>query len=1140
MNDPQPFDVCGPLPTGTTVLEASAGTGKTFAIAALATRFVADGMPLENMLLVTFTRMATGELRERVRARLATAESGLATVLAGRTIDPDDAVLALLADGEPEDVELRRARLSTALADFDAATITTTHGFCHQMLSGLGVTGDVEPGADIVERPDDLVSEVVDDRYLARALVGSTPPFSLGTARNVAQTALNNPGTPIAPPDGGDRDSEPWLRVRLALTVRDEIERRKRRRGTITYDDLLTRLSDALRDPTAGRTNCRRLRERFRVVLVDEFQDTDELQWRILSDAFRHEAGTLVLIGDPKQAIYAFRGAEVHAYLEATAAADHVATLSVNWRSDLDLINAYDAIFAEAALGHPNICYRPVEAAPHHHTRGLAGAPKSQPLRVRIVDREHPEVSLTPTGAVGKPAVREIIARDVAADVVDLLSSGATLRAGAGQVVVDETIRPRHIAVLTRRNRDAATVRDALEAVGVPAVIHGAGSVFATSAALDWLRLLEALERPGSDSRVRAAALTPFIGLTAADLDAADDTRLEELHATVYDWAQQLRTSGVASLQEHMARSTALAERMLAIEDGERGLTDLRHVGQLLHDQASSGRLGITAMTAWVRERIGDTAADAGSEERSRRLESDAEAVQVLTIHACKGLEFPVVYFPYLWDPSWIPDEHDAVVYHDRDAAERRMIDVTGQGNTFRQHVQWHKEEARGEDLRLLYVALTRAKHQAVIWWTPTFDSQHSALGRLAFERTRDGSVPAFGPKRPRSDADIRAGLETLVHASGGQIELEQVHPRAANSWSDGAPTPTALTAAQFNRSIDHTWRRTSYSSLTASAHDAVVTSEPEQHGQADDETMPDASPRSTATSSQSGIDADTEARLRCAPLLLGEMAGGTRVGTVLHSVLESVDFAAHDLDAVLDSELEAALAHSPTTLGDRQKVHDGLKAAITTPLGPLVAERSLADATTADRLDELTFELPIAGGDQPAGTITVHAIADLLDRHLSPDDPVRGYGELLRDPSFNAAFHGYLTGSIDLVLRLPGQHGGHSFTVVDYKSNHLSGDQPPSAWHYRPSALADAMQRAHYPLQALLYQVALHRYLRWRLPDYDPDRHLAGILYLFLRGMAGPDTPRVDGQPCGVFAWRPPTALIDDLSELLEEGSAA
>jgi exodeoxyribonuclease V beta subunit len=256
-----------------------------------------------------------------------------------------------------------------------------------------------------------------------------------------------------------------------------------------------------------------------------------------------------------------------------------------------------------------------------------------------------------------------------------------------------------------------------------------------------------------------------------------------------------------------------------------------------------------------------------------------------------------------------------------------------------------------------------------------------------------------------------------------------------------------------------------------------------------------------------------------------------------VHRVMEATDFAAPDLRAELAAHVAEAQARRRVEIGDPEHVVEGLAAGIETPLGPLVGDLRLRDVARADRLDELAFELPLVGGDDPTGRVALEAIAAVLREHLGPGDPLGGYAARLADPALRESVRGFLTGSLDLVMRLPGGR----FAIADHKTNWLAGPgEPLSAWHHRPSALAVEMEHAHYGLQALLYTVALHRYLRWRLRGYDPDEHIAGVLYLFLRGMTGPDVPRVGGAPCGVFAWKPPGALVTALSDVLDRGGAA
>jgi exodeoxyribonuclease V beta subunit len=1112
------FDLTGPLPTGVTVLEASAGTGKTYTIAALAARFIADGLSLDQLLLVTFTRMATGELRERVRERLVSTEQELTRHLSGAPLDRPDEIVTLLATGAPAVVEDRRRRLAHAIANFDSATIATTHGFCQEVLAELGTLGDLEPDVQFEENVDDLIDEVVDDLYVRRFVNTDEAPIKRAEAGTIARIAIDNPTAVVHPLDAADK-SVPAMRARLALAARKELERRKRLLSVMTYDDLLTRLQRALAAPS-GPAAAARLQRRYRVVLIDEFQDTDPVQWEIVSRAFGSGGVTLVLIADPKQAIYAFRGADVYAYLKAAESATTRATLRVNRRSDQPLIDAYDALFGNAKLGHRGIAYRQVQAAPAHKTARLSGAPSTAALRIRVVDRTQDSISLTPRGAAQVDSARSTIARDLAADVVALLSSGATIetRADDGSPVgPPEAVRPGHIAVLVPSHRTAAIVEASLADANVPAVINGAGSVFATQAALDWLTLLQALERPAYSAGAKSAALTPLIGWTAEQVATAGEEELEQLHQRLHAWARVLRLRGVAALAETIALTEHVEQRVLSLVDGERELTDLNHVAQLLHTAATSEQLGTAALAAWLRQRIADAAREGGRDELTRRLESDAEAVQVLTVHRSKGLEFPIVYCPFLAEPGWFPTGVP-VYFHDPDANEERAIDVGLKGRGFEDHERLHRHEERGEDLRLMYVALTRARHQATVWWAGVWNCADSPLSRLVFSRDADGNIAPEG-SRKLTDDDAFTRFSEIAAGAGGTISVEMARLGRPASWGGLLDVPPELRVAAFDRDLDLRWRRTSYSDITAGAHELVVGSEPETGVVSDEPEIP------VAVTPQLGKE--------LTPSLLGEMPIGARVGTFVHSVLEATDFAAEDLGAELDERIASEIERRGPDVGDPATTVRGLAAAIETPFGETVlgAPVRLRGLARADRLDELGFELPLAGGDEPSGRLTLSAIADVLRRFLGADDPLAGYAERLSDPLLRRDVRGYLNGSIDLVMRVPGAAADDParYAVVDYKTNWLGGwDEPLTTWAYRPEALAAEMTRAHYGLQALLYTAALHRYLRWRVPGYDAARDLAGVHYLFLRGMLGaPGT--------GVFSWNAPGRLVEALSDVLD-----
>ena len=1147
----EPFDVCGALPTpGITVLEASAGTGKTFTISALVARFVAEGVPLSDIMAVTFTRMATGELRDRVRRRLVTAADHLArNLLAGEPVPADDEVAAYLAKGAQPIVEDRHRRLADAVAAFDSATIATTHGFCQLVLDGLGSAGDVAANATLLEDPAGLIEEVVDDLYLRWCLRHGAPAFTRDAAQAAAAAAIANPGVALTPPDG--------LLTRLVAKARDEVARRLQDDNLLTYDHLLSRLAGTLEDPRRGPLACRRLRQRYRVVLVDEFQDTDPVQWRIVRTAFGDGTTILVLVGDPKQAIYSFRGADVHAYLDAARQA-RTLTLARNWRTDQPLLDATEALLSPLQMGDEAIRFRSVAAPAEHQQSGIRDFPASTPIRIRLVDNNHPDVRRTPSkGLLQKNSLSDWIARDVAADIARLIGGEGRIRDPHGSGHDSEPgwrpVEPADVGVLTRTNRQSVDVREALRAAGVPAVIAGIDSIFVSLAALHWLRLLEALEEPASRSRAAALALTPFVGLTAAEVATADERRWETVHARAHRWSALLAGYGVAALYRSITATEGLPARVVATVGGERELTDLGHVAELLHAESAASQMGVPTLRAWLAQRIAEVEIErAPGEERSRRLDTDADAVQVLTVHRAKGLEFGVVYCPYLWDAARGITAPEPAVYHDDDYGGVRTLDVGCQDRTdpswgpYRDHCSAATAERRGEDLRLMYVALTRARHQVVAWWGRADQCRHSPLGRLLISRDMaTGAVRDAFSSDPR-DKDIRVALDSLLaRTRPGLISVEAAEDVDTPSiplpsGSDDGAALVVLEAARFDRALDLHWRRASYSSITADAHYQAsggeeVGSEPENPGLDDEPPTP--GPAATATGS--GTTGDDLAPPDGSPLSpLAETPGGREVGTLVHAVLEEVDFAAPGLGADLAAAIQAAAARGGVGAGDEARLADGLAAAVTTPLGPLLPGACLGDIARRDRLDELGFELPLAGGDVPNGQVSTADIAALLARHIPAGGPLAGYPERLRDPLLATTLRGYLTGSLDLVFRRSLGSSPPRWYVADYKTNWLGEDgRPLTAWHYRPAALDAEMQRRHYPLQGLLYLVALHRYLRWRLPGYVPDIHLGGVLYLFLRGMIGPQTPVIDGGPCGVFAWAPPAELVVGLSDLFSQG---
>jgi exodeoxyribonuclease V beta subunit len=1093
------FDLLGPLPAerSTTVLEASAGTGKTFALAGLVTRYIADGAAtLDQMLLITFGRAASQELRERVRDQLA-----CAVIAFG---DPstigDNQLLAYLIDGTAEQRAARHQRLRDALAGFDAATIATTHQFCQLVLKSLGVAGDSDAGVALVEDLSQLVTEIVDDLYLAHfGRERDDPMLTYRDALMLAREVVKNPATKLRPTDP-EPDSRTAVCLDFAKDVVAVLETRKRQLGILGYDDLLTRLAAALEtDPSPAQV---RMSRRWPIVMVDEFQDTDPVQWEVINRAFSGRS-TLVLIGDPKQAIYAFRGGDIVTYLRAAETAGDKKTLGTNWRSDGALVDRLQVVLGGAELGDPRIVVHDVAA--YHTGHRLAGAPHNDPFRLRVVKRA--TFGRSGTQNVSIDSFREHIGKDVAADIGALLTSGATFNG--------ERLEARDIAVIVETHKDARACHQALAAAGVPSVYTGDSDVFSSEAADDWLSLLEAFDQPHRPGVVRASASTMFFGETAESLAAGGDALTDRVAETLREWAGHARERGVAAIFE-AAQLRGMSDRVLSWQGGERHMTDLVHMTQLLQEAAHREHYNLPALRDWLRSQREERS---NATERNRRLDSDAAAVQIMTVWVSKGLQYPIVYLPFAFNRNI--QDRELILYHDENGT--RCLHIGGNDGPDYNIVQkLGRKEAASDDSRLTYVAMTRAQAQVVAWWAPAHDEPNGGLSRLLRgRRPGESAVPDRCVPAKISDDDALARLREW-EAAGGPVIEESALARVPSLPTE--VVPSNLGARQFHRAIDTAWRRTSYSGLIRVAEPTGVSSEPEVT-ELDDEVgdIP-------LTQPASGVEV---------PSPMADLPTGTKFGTLVHAVLETADPFAADLAAELESQIRLHSVWWPVDVAASElaaamvPMHD-------TPLGPLVAGLTLRQIGLRDRLRELDFEFPLAGGDLrgAAPDIRLTDVGLLLRGHLAPDDALAPYVDrLMSDALGSQPLRGYLSGSVDAVLRFPGPR----YLVVDYKTNWLGEhDRPLTAADYDQPRLVEAMLHSDYPLQALLYSVVLHRFLRWRQPGYQPQRHLGGVLYLFLRGMCGADTPVVDGHPAGVFSWQPPASLVVAMSDLLDAGRAA
>ncbi len=1210
MKTPPSFQLAGTgLLPGVTLIEASAGTGKTFTIAGLFLRLLLEKkFSVSEILVVTYTEAATEELRGRIRQTLADAT---AAFIAGSSPNP---FLQSLVERHRNGSLGILARLEQALSNFDEAPIFTIHGFCQRQLRDRAFESGALFDTILLTDPSALLQEIADD-YWRRNFYGADPllvRFALknrcgpdwllpelelhsrhpelrivspvdgrslaelgkelrdtfATARELWRTAqeavrdifanagdwaikdyakpeivaeqlaeleccFSDAATPEsfrcleffstsaigkgtgkrckAPPthllfdrceEIGRRERDFLIGLRLDFLdfARGELPRRKQRLKVQSYDDLLTRLHAALLGPGGGRLAAE-VRAKYKAALIDEFQDTDPVQYQIFRRLFAVRDGAmeswsdevtqpdisvptlqpsnpplLFLIGDPKQAIYGFRGADFFTYLDAARRADRHFTLDANWRSESGLVAAVNTLFQRAAnpFVFDEIQFHPVVA------RGEAD---QKPLREDGERLAPLHVWFHPRGSDGREIsgekAEDILPRVVASEIARLLNGDTRL----GQ----NPLGPQDIAVLVLKHRQAALMQEALRALNIPSVLHTEASLFASAEARELERVLAAVAEPANERLLRAALTTSLLGVDGAELDALarDETlwqqRLERFHRYSDLWAGR----GFTPMMRALLHEEQLRQRLLSFPDGERRLTNVLHLAEALHQAALERRLGPVGLQQWLADHIASE--DKAAEEHQLRLERDDFAVKLVTIHKSKGLEYPVVFCPFAWkssDLKWRGEEH--VFFHERpEGGDSQFARDLGSEN-FERNRELAFREKLAENVRLLYVALTRARNRCYVVWGNFRNAGTSAPAWLLHPSgSSSGDLPEQMNSHFKSldDAAMRGHLEELVAASaaaGGEqtILLRDLPAAGMQGYRPPAGMAEALQARTFTGAIERDWRVTSFSALATHPRDAQPDYDPV--GQ-----LPKAGPAAGG-----GIFA---------------FPRGTKAGTCLHKIFETIDFKAAG-DATLDRTIREQLrAHGFEEDEFAPALADCVRRTLQVPLDPARPDFTLSSVAAGDRLNELEFSFPLKR-TLPA------TLRELFGG--AGEGPGASLDRLRFDP-----VRGYLQGFVDLVFEFEGK-----FHVVDWKSNWLGG----RIEDYNLDAMRREMNERLYPLQYHLYTLALHRYLALRLPGYDYERHFGGAFYVFVRGI-DPARPEF-----GVFRDRPSAGLIEMMSERL------
>ena len=919
--------------------------------------------------------------------------------------------------------------------------------------------------------------------------------------------------------------------------TRDELPKRKQEQNVQYFDDLLFRVYHALQ-VSGGERLADTIRNRYPAALIDEFQDTDRLQY----DIFRriYPTGFLFLIGDPKQSIYSFRGADIYAYMSAVGEAQQSFTLLKNWRSEEGLIRGLNTLFSnrERPFIFEEIGFRPAEASGSDVSAGLhhAGSGKLYdtsgselaPLQLWFVTREG-----VSTGSIPKYQAARRIMRAVGEEVTRLLGQSE-----AGMLSIgDRSLTPRDIAVLVRTNRQAQQMQKALKGFGVSSVIHSTESLFRTDEAFELQIVLNGLADPNNEEAVRSALATDIFGLSAEELDAlvVEQNRWDLWTETFRDYNERWQRWGFMRMIRLLMSEQGVRVRILSAAGGERRLTNLLHLAEILHGISMERGCGVNGLLKWYTDNLGSRN-DAGVEDASMRdelqlrLETDDPAVEIVTIHRSKGLDYPIIFCPFLWDVA--DGIAKDVVYHD----DRGVLCLDLGSDLLAEHQRQQRYEEIAENLRLLYVALTRAKSRCYVAWGNIRNADRSALAYLLHPADNSPDpdemieTGVFSKLQVLSDELIVKDLRALERQSERAIQVSLLQEGREGPVRPAVIQPSdrlsGLELRRFTGNIPQELRITSYSALLrrreqqgGRAGDVIAGYGLANVDLADHDTIllgrPDLG-RADPGRSDPGRADETGER----PEDIFAFPKGAKAGTFFHSVFEKVDFSPWSA-GIANSDMIDLIEELLADYGFETTWKEEVATAVGRVMSlPLTSEGlQLCRVEKEARISEMEFLFPLQMID-PAGLGRVFLEAGERGVHDQLDSA--RIHQKIRELGFSAV-HGFLKGFIDLVFRYEDR-----YYLVDWKSNHL-GSHIES---YHRDALADVMVEEYYVLQYHLYSLALHRYLERHIPQYDYRRHFGGVFYLFIRGI----DPR-SGAEYGLFRDRPEESLILALDRYMRGG---
>ncbi len=1162
-----------PLKKGINLIEASAGTGKTYTIAMLVLRFIVEQkISIDKLLVVTFTKAATEELKERIRNRLIEAKR----ILAGGSKNHDATMSDWLSNFDDDEKNIKE-RLSAALLDIDRAGVFTIHGFCQRVLkehalesgqlfdSELTANIDaiiqncaddfwrievysrdvrevavltsefnspdallrsirtVQAAEQIYPEPENLdqqfaaiealihkamhqhnalsskISDAISEgkfkteyancfesvsRQFADWLSGKTidlPGFDdiAMFTKDGMHSALNGGKFRSNKNQSSDERKQEFLdsletsgfddlfnaikritltfRHAMIIYIQEHLERHLHKQNVMSYDQLITRLADALQSEK-GKLLCAELQQRYEVALIDEFQDTDKAQWQIFSTLFGHPEHFLYLIGDPKQAIYKFRGADIFTYFTAQTQAHYHFTLAKNWRSHPLLVESVNRLFErhDHAFLFDQLTYKPVAAALSAQEGYLHQL--QQPMAPLVLWQLPESASNSGYWVKGKAEAEFQI--NTVNEIVDLLEGSIQLSInGKSRKIV-----PGDIAVLVRSNHQAREYQSSLIAADVPAILNSTQSVFETIEAHNLYILLLAIAHPGNQDYLRQALTINWFGLDGQQLyqnlndEVLFDGWLNRFQAYFVKWQKQ----DLMAMMNELLELESIPQQIAKTSMAERQLTNLYHLVELLQQAVIDEHLGIIKSLDWLASAINN---HHQAEEQQLRLESDAEAVKIVTMHRAKGLEYPIVFCPVLWQRSdRLLKEKHIIRYH-----HNGVMTVDLGSDKFEENRKQALSEELAEDIRLLYVAITRAKYRCYIGWADVRSKEranYSALSYLLFtEREQSWRQQLLNTNYDSQQTVLQSLSQQLPEAIeyrllGTQAELTGSHKNNKKLQQ--------LSSKQRTRALATAWQMSSYTALTAlSQHE--ISELPTDKAQ-----------------EQQSIEEQQDLSL----------PKGAHTGNVIHELLETIPFRSLAAGENIDKQRDQICLRYSLHCQQPEVINQLLQQVVLTPLSKENTVFTLASIDDRNCLKEMPFYLSVRD-------INVEQINKVL------------HGSSVVQPLAAKQLAGFLTGFIDLICEFQDR-----FYVMDYKTNWLPD--------YRTEALTAAMLEHNYGLQYWIYSLVLHRYLQNRLPGYNYEQHFGGVRYLFVRGM------NKNKPMSGVYQDRPELDTLERLGRIL------